>query len=101
MGGTTGTINKESMISGELSRGEVEKWDVVGSCMGWYPYVNGHVDMEGNSESLSRRAIAEAELVVMVVATTRAGSRTIPGMRRVACTTLVAMASASTAVARA
>ena len=101
MGGTTGTIDNESRLSSELSRGEVEKWDVDGSCMGWYPYVNGHVDMDGNSGSLGSRGIAEVERGLMGAATTRAGLRTIPGMSRVDGTTLVAMASTSTVVARA
>ena len=101
MGGTTGTIDNESRISSELSRGEVEKWDVAGSCPGRYTYVSSNVDMEGDFGSRGSRGIAEVELVIMVAATTRAGLRTIPGMRRVDCTTLVAMASTSTVVARA
>ena len=97
MGGTTGTIDNESRISSELSRGEVEKWDVDGSCMGWYPYVNGHVDMEGNSECLSMRAIAEAELAVMVVASRRVASWYCR-MRKACCAALATRALLSAAV---
>lgn len=91
----------KSPLFDELSRGEVEKRDVVGLCPGRYPYVGRDVDMEGNSGSLGGQAADEPELAAAVAAMTRSSSRTIRNMMRVACAALAAMALASIAAAHA
>ena len=78
-------IGIESLISGELSRCEVEKREMGGVFPGRYPYGDGNADLEEGSSCLGGYLVADDPvLAATTTAMTRTGSWAIPSMMRAA-----------------
>ena len=92
--GTTGTADMKSCIFDERSRGDMEKQDTSGSCLGSHPYAGGIVDRRDDSESLGGLATDEPVLAA-AVPTRRVGSW-YPD-RRTCCVALAMRATLSAA----